>query len=116
MLREEVDRWAENCITLTLYTFAAMANCYSITSDTVHCLRHRILNIDDRSEANSAVDSFILKPILLVPLYSNYSDMSQITESVHFDILMMSRNYFVSFQQLDSILASLNLPLLLPDV
>jgi hypothetical protein len=26
LLREEVDRWAENCITLTLYIFEAMVN------------------------------------------------------------------------------------------
>jgi len=51
-VREEVDRWAEKCITLTLYTFATMVICYNITSDTVHCLRHRILNIDDLSEVN----------------------------------------------------------------
>jgi len=91
LLREEVDRWAENCITLTFYTFATTMNCYNITSHTAHCLRHRILNIDDLSEVNSSVDGFILKPILLGPLYSNYSDVSQIPESVHFDIPMMSK-------------------------
>jgi hypothetical protein len=26
LLSEEVDRWAENCITLNLYIFAAMVN------------------------------------------------------------------------------------------
>jgi len=64
----------------------------------------------------TAVDSFILKPVLLGPLYSNCRDMSQVTESVNFDILMMSRNYFIYFQQLDSVLVLLNLRLLLPEV
>jgi hypothetical protein len=51
LLREEVDKWAENNIILTSYTFAAIVNWYNITSNTVDCLRHKILNIGGLSEA-----------------------------------------------------------------
>jgi hypothetical protein len=51
-LKEDVNRWVENCVTLILYTFPAMVNWYNITSNTVNYLRHMILNNDSLSEVN----------------------------------------------------------------